>query len=166
MKKYLIFSMLLFAAVLTLGSCATIIHGSRQSLEFASRPTGARLYLDGKDMGTTPQTLVLNRKANKKGDLPGKKSYAVRLELDGYQPYETKLERKFDGWIFGNLVFGGIIGVVIDLATGSVYRISPKRVDGDFLSNSSTTKSGIRIGVTMQPDPSWEKIGQMTRLSK
>lgn len=161
--------MVLMVAVSVFSSCAAIIHGSKQHVEFASRPTGARLYIDGKDMGTTPQSLTLSRRGNRERDADGKKSFAIKLELEGYKPYETTLERKLDGWIFGNLLFGGVVGIVIDIASGAMYRLTPKRIDGDFLDKTATTspsKNSIFIGVTMQPDPSWEKIGQMTKLSK
>lgn len=169
MKKNFTFSMVLMAVLTISSSCASIIHGSKQNVEFASRPTGARLFIDGKDMGTTPQNLNLSRRGNRERDADGKRSFAIKLEMEGYKPYETTLERKLDGWIFGNLLFGGVVGIVIDIASGAMYRLTPKRIDGDFFdgtSSASVTKNGIYIGVTMQPDPSWEKIGQMTKLGK
>lgn len=48
-------------------------------------------------MGTTPVIAKLERK----------QSHLVRLELDGYQPYETTLTKSVSGWVWGNLVFGG-----------------------------------------------------------
>lgn len=163
MKKNFIFSIILLSSILVISSCAAIIHGSRQAVEFNSRPTGAKLYVDGQDIGVTPQTLDLKRNGK------GKKQYTVKIELQGYQPYETTLIRKLDGWLFGNLVFGGIVGIVIDIATGSMYKLTPKRVDGDFQNSTTSAKSGkngIYVDVTLKPDPSWEKIGQLTKLSK
>lgn len=161
--------MLFIAAAAGLTGCASIINGSTQSVEFASRPHGAKLFLDGKDMGLTPQTFDLRRKARRKGDTAGKKEYTVRIEMEGYAPYETKLTRKLNGWLFGNLVFGGLIGIVIDASSGAMYNLSPKRVDGDLSGGTSTTRTdnhGVRIDVVLRTDPEWKKIGQLTRLSK
>jgi hypothetical protein len=51
------------------------------SLEVASRPAGARVLLDGREVGRTP--LRLERIA------PGR--HTVRLELDGHRLWETTL---------------------------------------------------------------------------
>jgi hypothetical protein len=168
MKKNFTFSVLFIAVITGLSGCASIIKGSTQSVEFASRPNGAKLFLDGKEMGVTPQTLDLRRKARRKTDIAGKKEYTVKIEMEGYAPYETKLTRKLNGWLFGNLVFGGLIGIVIDATSGAMYNLSPKRVDGDLSGGTSTTQTdhnGLRIDVVLRADPSWEKIGQLTKLS-
>ena len=169
MKKQVIRSLFFLSAVVAISSCAAIIHGSTQSVEFASRPTGAKLFLDGKEVGSTPQTINLRRKGRNKGEESEKTSYAVKVEMEGFQPYEIKLERKLDGWIFGNILFGGLIGIVIDAATGSMYKLSPKRVDAEFAKTTTLTKSegsNIYVAVTLQPDPTWEKIGEMTKATK
>jgi uncharacterized protein YceK len=168
MRKNFTYSFLCIAVIAGLSGCASIINGSTQSVEFASRPNGAKLFLDGKEMGVTPQTLDLRRKARRKGDTAGKKEYTVRIEMEGYAPYETKLTRKLNGWFFGNLVFGGLIGIVIDATSGAMYNLSPKRVDGDLTGTTSSTRTdnnGMRIDVVLHADPRWEKIGQLTRLS-
>jgi hypothetical protein len=79
--------------------CATIMHGSSQELSIASSPTGARVLVDGQEHGRTP--LV--------ADLKRKDKHVIRIELDGYMPYEVALARGTSGWVWGNIVFGGLI---------------------------------------------------------
>ncbi len=86
--------------------------------------------------------------------------------MEGYQTYETTLKRKLDGWIFGNILLGGIIGIVVDAASGSMYSLSPKDVTVELTKSTATnhqTKDGIYFSVTLQPDPHWQKIGQLEK---
>ena len=62
-------------------------------------------------------------------DLKRMDKHIVRIELDGYEPYEFMIDRRVSGWVAGNILFGGLIGVAIDAATGSMYRLDPSEVD-------------------------------------
>lgn len=33
-----------------------------------------------------------------------------------------------DGWLFGNLLFGGLICVIVDAATGAMYKLTPNQM--------------------------------------
>ncbi len=43
----------------------------------------------------------------------------VICEADGFRQTSTDMDTSTDGWIMGNLIFGGLIGVVIDAARGA-----------------------------------------------
>jgi len=83
------------------------------------------------------------------------------LRIDGYQPYELPLKRKLDGWIFGNLVIGGIPGIAIDFLTGSIYRLAPRDIYPTLTINTTTGSNEVAVLITMLPDPSWEVIGKL-----
>jgi hypothetical protein len=57
--------------------------------------------------------------------LPRKNEYQVDITLAGYQTRTMALTRGTNGWIWGNLVFGWILGFIIDFATGSAYKVEP-----------------------------------------
>ena len=137
----------------SLGACATIMQGSKQSVGVSSNPTGATVTVDNQQVGTTPTTLHLSRKDH----------HTVRLELPGYQPFEMQLTRKTSGWVWGNIVFGGIPGVVIDAVTGAMYKLTPEDVNATF-SQGTAMRSGdtLIVRVVLSADPSWQKIGQLT----
>jgi hypothetical protein len=137
-----------------LASCATIIHGTRQDISFSSTPSGAKVFINEVDKGSTPTIVNLERKNN----------YAVKIQLDGYLPFETNIVKKVDGWIAGNIVFGGLIGLIVDAASGGMYKLSPEQIASELKNSAVTIKDNmIYIGVVMRPDPSWELIGYLER---
>lgn len=161
--KIKILSSFLALAILFSG-CASIIHGRFETVDFTSQPTGAKITIDGKDYGTTPKSISLNRNGRLKGEPTGKQSYSVKIELEGYYPYEIKIKRGLDGWFLGNVIFGGLLGIIIDSATGSMYKLSPDQVIATLGKETAISKNdnNIFIAVTLNPDPSWEKIGELT----
>ncbi len=103
---------------LTIG-CCTIVSGRNQSLPVITNPSGARVIIDGIQQ-QSPCTLVLDRKHL---------VYQVRVEKDGYEPTEITLRKGVNGWIWGNLFLGGIIGLIIDISTGSVNKFTPTELE-------------------------------------
>lgn len=141
-------------AALLLASCATIIHGTRQDISFSSTPSGAKVYINGMDKGSTPVIVNLERK----------NTYVVKIQIDGYIPYETNIIKKVDGWIAGNIIFGGLIGLVIDAASGGMYKLSPEQIASELKNSTvSVNNNMIYIGVVMQPNPSWELVGYLQK---
>ena len=57
------------------------------------------------------------------------KEHILNLTLNGYEPYQTNLVRVVDGWIIGNILIGGLIGLGIDAISGGMYHLNPKRID-------------------------------------
>lgn len=47
--------------------------------------------------------------------------HAVTIEQKGYTPYQVRLEPTLSPFIFGNIVFGGLIGLGVDAITGGMY---------------------------------------------
>jgi hypothetical protein len=95
--------------------CASIVHGTRQSLRVESDPP-ASVKLDGAIQGTTPLTLRVSRKQS---------ISQVELERPGCVTQAFKLEREFSGWYVGNIVFGGIIGLIVDASDGAMWNQYP-----------------------------------------
>jgi hypothetical protein len=74
----------LLATMLLFQSCATVVRGTSQKIPVTSTPTGARVIVDGKDMGASPLTLKLKRK----------KPHVIRIEQEGYNPHEIRIRRE------------------------------------------------------------------------
>ncbi len=143
-------------AIVVCSSCATIIHGSKQEVGISSTPSSATVIIDNREIGKTPLTYKLSRKDN----------HLVTLKLDGFMPYETNFTRKVDGWIAGNIIFGGLIGLGIDAITGGMYKLSPDQIQTELRTgNASNLRShdGIYFAVVLEPNPNWEKIGQLQK---
>ena len=152
MKKQMV-TVAALAAAISLNACATIMNGKQQDVAFTSTPGGATVFVDGQNMGVTPANLSLSRKD----------AHTVRLDLAGYQPYEMTLERGVSGWVWGNLLFGGLIGLVVDVSTGSMYKLTPEQVDGTLVTRQALLNGQtiIQVELALSADPSWEKIGQL-----
>jgi uncharacterized protein YceK len=157
-KRMVILSLL--ALVLTIGvyGCATIMHGTSQDIGITSHPTGARVTIDNQEFGTTPVVAKLSRKDN----------HTIHMELPGYQPDDATVTRSTSGWVWGNIVFGGLIGLAVDAISGGLYKLTPEEVTGDLVATGQGELDGadIIIAVVLQPDPSWEKIGKLQPLTE
>jgi hypothetical protein len=153
MKKTIILSSL--ALTLFTTSCATIVSGSKQNVKFSSNPSTATIFIDEVEVGKTPFEIRLERK----------NEHSVRIKLEGYQTYETRLTKKFNGWYIGNLLFGGIIGLIIDPITGAMYNLSPSEINAEMNKGTAfkSNKNDIYIAVALNIDPTWKKIGQLEK---
>jgi len=130
------------------------MHGTKESVGVSSSPTGAKVTIDNKDFGVTPIVADLRRKDH----------HFIKIELEGYQPYEITLTRKTSGWVWGNIIFGGVIGLVIDAISGALYKLQPNEVNAALQHLSLGKLEGkIIIVVVLEPDQKWEKIGNFKR---
>ena len=154
-KKSLMTFCLLCGLSPVLTGCGTIMSGSDQKVSFSSTPSNALVIVDGGDIGNTPLTKELARK----------KEHTVVIRLDGYKPYEITLKKQTNGWVWGNIIFGGVIGVIVDSSTGALYELTPEQVNADLklkgLSSSQNDSKNLYIAVTLIPHKSWKKIGTL-----
>ncbi len=154
MRKTIISSTL--AIALLTSSCATIISGSKQNVKFDSNPSTATIYIDEVEVGKTPFEIKLTRKSE----------HSVMIKLDGYQTYETKLTKKFNAWYIGNILFGGLIGVIIDPITGAIYNLTPDQINAQMNKGTAFKNNGkdVYVAVALKIDPNWKKIGQLEKI--
>jgi hypothetical protein len=154
MKKSIISCAL--ALTLLFSSCATIISGSKQKISFASTPSAASIFIDEVEVGKTPFEMKLARNSE----------HAVMIKLDGYQTYQTRLTKKFNAWYLGNILIGGIIGLIIDPVTGAIYNLSPDQINAQLNKGTvyKSNQKGIYIAVDLKADPNWNKVGQLEKM--
>jgi hypothetical protein len=151
-----------YCALALFAGCSTIVSGTHEDVRIRSNPSGAIVKVDGVSRGITPAEVELSRRKN----------HTVSIELAGYRPYELELKKAFNPWIFGNIFFGGLVGVIVDLSTGAVYKLSPYEIDAELQPASArgtrrmtvTSKDGLLIATTLQPKSHWERIGQLERM--
>lgn len=85
-------------------------------IHFDSKPAGARVRIDGIDMGCTPLDISVKRAINDK---------AVTMQLDGYEPRTFVLSKEFNFVSVLNLF--GLVGWAIDAATGALMNYDQKQ---------------------------------------
>lgn len=144
------------ACVLLLPGCASIMQGTSQQIAVGSSPTGARVTIDSAARGTTPVLVDLKRKDN----------HLIKVEADGFEPYEMALSRSVSGWVWGNIVFGGVVGLAVDAITGGMYKLSPEQVTAQLASSGArVAMEGDRLLLTvvLAPEPGWERVGMLER---
>ena len=135
-----------------LSACATIMQGTTQQVSISSSPTGAKVTIDQREFGSTPVIADLKRKDN----------HVVQITMDGYEPYQVSLSRGVSGWVAGNIVFGGIIGLAVDAITGGMYKLTPEQITATLANGDvANTSDQLVLTVVLTPDPSWEQIGQL-----
>lgn len=105
------------AISLCLSGCASIISGTTQQLTFQSNPDGATVTISGRVIGKTPVTTTLKKAAGQ----------SLLFSKDGYQPLSMNLDTHLDGWFWGNIVLGGLIGSTTDNVSGAVNEYSPSQ---------------------------------------
>lgn len=149
--------LLLLGIIVLSSSCATIMQGTTQELSISSNPSSALVTDNGLQLGKTPLVADLKRKGN----------HSIKIELEGYQPYEVVLARKTSGWVFGNIIFGGIPGLIIDVLTGGLYVLKPEEIQAELRNQEAKItldENQMLIAVTMKADPAWQKIGELSRI--
>ncbi|MGH7979191.1 MAG: hypothetical protein ACREE6_07430 [Limisphaerales bacterium] len=148
MKSIQIVPLLLIPILLT--GCASIFDGGPKLVHVNSDPAGAKVTvfnIDGNEVYSdrTPATFRLERSA---GFLQGE-NYKFIFQMPGYEERQMYVMSSFDGWTIGNFVFGGLIGIGIDGATGDIFTLSPRQFTctltptktSETTSNSGQTKS-------------------------
>lgn len=121
-------------------SCATLLSKNSYPITINTSPTGANVSIIDRNgvevfKGASPAIVKL-----KSGNGFFKKArYTVEVSSHGFESAIATVNFKLDGWYFGNLLFGGVIGMlIIDPATGSMYKLEDKYL------NLSLSKSTAR----------------------
>ncbi|MBU3666164.1 MAG: hypothetical protein FGM15_09880 [Chthoniobacterales bacterium] len=122
MKKH---TALLSAFTLVLVGCASVVSKSEYPVSITSNPTGADFVVKKSNglpiaSGVTPATITL---AASEGYFKPAK-YTVDFRRKGVVQ-SVPLTAKIDGWYFGNILLGGLIGMlIVDPATGAMWALN------------------------------------------
>lgn len=131
------------AAALALSGCATIFEGSSQPVTIKSVPDGASISVTNRagekiHVGQTPVTLTLKRGAG----YFKSETYEVAIKKEGFEPKNLTITSSVNGWYIGNLLFGGLIGMLaVDPVTGAMYSF-PDAVSATLDASAAKLSSG------------------------
>lgn len=153
-------------SILGLSGCASIVSKSDWPVTFNSSPSGSEIVIkdaDGKEIhrGITPATITLH--ASKGYMQPATYEYVVTK--DGYNPAKGSITAGVNGWLFGNILFGGLIGLlIVDPLTGAAYHLPPETsVNLIAKQNLSAEKGAITI-MTLSDIPEELRV-QLVRIN-
>jgi hypothetical protein len=101
----------------TLTGCASITKGSAQTIAVNTDPSGAACTLtrDGQVIGEinpTPSTVSVYKSG---------KPIIVTCRMAGYADSAARLGAGFEDMTLGNIIFGGLIGVFVDMGSGATH---------------------------------------------
>jgi hypothetical protein len=96
-------------------SCATIFSGNNDEVVINSEPKNAEVYVNGTFRGKTPMKIDLKRG----------KSHHIEIKVKDYESYIITTDKSFNGLVIGNILCGGLIGLIIDFASGCAWNVDP-----------------------------------------
>src|SRR5687768_3104358 len=106
----------LVVAVVSTG-CGTIFNGTRQTIVATSAPDQASIAVEpGGGKFTTPSSLSLERKND----------YNLTFTKEGYSPATFQIQHKMNAGILVLDILAGLVGVIVDAATGGWNDLSPE----------------------------------------
>ena len=100
-------------AVAALSGCATLFNDKTPSVDVASNPEGAEVYVYGNYVGETPVRV----------DLSVRKEHTIAFREDGYKDRTYQVSRSVGiGWVILDIL-GGLAPLIVDAATGDWFML-------------------------------------------
>lgn len=140
-------SLCLAAFILLNSSCATIFGRSNYKVTVNSNPPGASIVVTDKKgieiyKGPTPATINVKSSAG----YFAKAQYQIKFNLSGYDEKIVTVNSKLNGWYFGNILLGGVIGMlIIDPASGAMYKINDTEVSESLQKTANAQVSELKV---------------------
>lgn len=111
--------------VFFLTGCASIVGKNMYPVTINSHPDDAVILIKdekGKQIykGKTPTTITLSS-----GEAYfHAKNYSITFSKPGYEDQTTEIKAGLSGWYWGNILFGGLIGLlIVDPLTGNMWKL-------------------------------------------
>ena len=123
MKNIILF-VILIATVLLSSGCASIVTKSIYPVTINSTPSSANISITDKKgreifTGNTPAIVKLKAGAG----FFSNAEYQVKFSSQGFMDKIVPITATLDGWYFGNILIGGLIGMlIVDPATGAIRK--------------------------------------------
>tara|TARA_R110000868_G_scaffold51796_5_gene163716 strand:- start:302 stop:733 length:432 start_codon:yes stop_codon:yes gene_type:complete len=109
-------------AAFALAGCSFLTEGVRQDISVSTTPSGAAcVFMRGgqkiAEVNPTPGSAIIRK---------DKHDITVECEKEGYQKATMLNESDVAAASFGNIIIGGVPGIITDLATGASNKYDPK----------------------------------------
>ena len=115
---------LALTSLLTLPACASILGGgTSQSINLQATPSDASFVVK-----SSSGIEMSSGSGNQSVRLPRKNEYQIELRAPGYQSKNVAITKSLNGWVWGNLVVGWVVGFAIDFIGGAAYKLEPSLV--------------------------------------
>ena len=102
-----------------LSGCATLFNDKTPSVDVASNPEGAKVYVNGNYVGETPVRV----------DLSVRKEHTIAFRKVGYKDRTYQVSRSVGiGWVILDIL-GGLAPLIVDAATGDWLMLDTDHVN-------------------------------------
>lgn len=131
------------ALLFLVAGCASILSSSSYPISVNSKPAGAQITVEDKKgkkaySGITPATFQLKAGSG----YFAKASYTIIFEKEGYERREIPVSFSLDGWFIGNLLFGGLIGMlIVDPITGAMWKLDNANINEVLFENTASSET-------------------------
>lgn len=130
-QRVFIFVMLLFVFLITT-SCATVFSGKMNTITVhAGNPEKAVVFLDGEYLGETPLKMRISKYKLQHGSL-------IEIRKKGYETARFQVTRRPHKLYVVADILTGFIPLIIDTATGNIYRPHTSDLSYELLPLSET----------------------------
>ncbi len=140
-------SVLLSILLLASTGCASIFSKSNYPISINSSPSEAKIVVTDRDgieiySGNTPATIKLKSSSG----FFKRARYQVVFSKSGYDTKTVPIYFKTDGWYWGNILIGGILGmVIIDPATGAMYKLETEFLNETLTLSMASVEEQFKI---------------------
>ncbi len=134
----------LICTVVLFSGCAAITQGTKQTIPVQASPNAVSVGVSGMSY-TTPTTLELERK----------NEYVLSFSKEGYESAQIRITKHLSGGYLVADILLGLLGVIIDGATGAWYNLKPETVTVSLAKVSNVSgpdEIEIAIDGTDKPD--------------
>lgn len=134
----------LLSTLLMISGCASIVSDSNYPVAIHSTPDASNFTITNKSgvtvhSGITPTIVTLKAGAG----YFKYESYNIKVSKEGYSDKTFVLTSSLDGWYWGNILVGGLIGMlIVDPITGAMYKLP---ADVSINLDSATTAGNNQI---------------------
>jgi len=116
-------SVVVLLSALAYAGCASIVSGRHAEVTIDSVPSNAHVVVRDKRghevaNAVTPATVALKRKD--RWIFPAR--YTATIEAQGYESETVPIHSTLNPWVLGNVMVGGVVGIVVDSATGAAWK--------------------------------------------
>jgi len=151
MKRLAIVFIIAVLLLFFLAGCATIANGTDQNVSITSTPSEAEITVKNAGgievfTGKTPAQVKLARSS----------SYVVTVKLDGFKESQVMINKSFNTVFLGNLICGGVIGMIIDGTNGAMWKLEPEVINVSLVTASIKGKEDEIYAVIQYMDDKGE----------
>lgn len=133
-------TVLAVAGTVLLSGCASIVSKTSYPVYMHVTPAGANISITdkkGKEVyrGQSPGTVTLKSGSG----FFSKAEYQVKISAPGYHDKIVPINFNLNGWYFGNILIGGVIGMlIVDPATGAMWKLKDPLIDETLVRTNAT----------------------------